>query len=308
MPDDTNNCPSCNDHPMGKALPGSTADVLVREYVPPTAAELDFSHNFYAAMEARTSRSPFTEGIPVQTQDAGSPVEPLEPIAFQHQVSGADLLMPSQYTAPWFEPRGGPFIDTLGRALTTAQFPNKQFPKEAKEHIKKRHPGIQDEDIKGDDDGAFLARHTKDAKDQDYERRKSRGDDNPRRRCGGEVVYYIVLDELVLDDDPMQRRRIWDWAYLLKEKEAKELLKDCKSDSCTENKSSTECRIKLEGELSNWPPTIKPGDVPKFGYVRVAYLCSCLEPLPKKKAEGPTTGPGEGKAEKKDVPEAEDEK
>ena len=151
MPDEKNNpdrrslgeggCPSCADHPMGKALPGSTADVLIREYVPPTAAELEFSRNFYAAMEARTGRSPFTDGIPVQTQDAspgfggialrdgmmlpdisGLPMDPQGPAArslrfasgreqavpdtfvssaVAHALSGQDVLMPSQLTAPW---------------------------------------------------------------------------------------------------------------------------------------------------------------------------------------------------------------
>ena len=150
MPDEKNNpdrrslgeggCPSCADHPMGKALPGSTANVLVREYVPPTAAELDFSRNFYAAMEARTGRSPFTDGIPVQTQDAspglrdvalrdgmtlpdisGLPMDPQGPAAMSMRhatptpgqdtmateaihraMRGEHALMPSQLTAPWF--------------------------------------------------------------------------------------------------------------------------------------------------------------------------------------------------------------
>lgn len=67
MPDESNNCPTCNDHPMGEALPGSTPSVLVQPYTPPTPAELEFTRNFYAAMEARNGNAP-DEGVLVQTQ------------------------------------------------------------------------------------------------------------------------------------------------------------------------------------------------------------------------------------------------
>ena len=64
MPDDNNNCPSCNDYPMGEPLPGNP-NVLVRPYAPPTDAELEFSKNFYAGMRARTGHYPGA-GIPAR--------------------------------------------------------------------------------------------------------------------------------------------------------------------------------------------------------------------------------------------------
>jgi len=78
MAKDDNNCPACNDnpHPTGEALKGNE-NAQVRAYTPPTAAELEFTRNFYAAMNARDGEGPVST-LPIQqptlTRDA----------AFQH--------------------------------------------------------------------------------------------------------------------------------------------------------------------------------------------------------------------------------
>ena len=73
MADETNNCPSCDDHPMGEPLPGNP-NVLVRPYVPPTDAELELSNNFYAGMKARAGHDPGAS-MPIQ-----APAPAREPI------------------------------------------------------------------------------------------------------------------------------------------------------------------------------------------------------------------------------------
>lgn len=157
MADNDNNCPSCADDPESHpAAPGSVfgtlpgnPSVFVREFVPPTEVEVEFSRNFYAALESRTGRSPNTEGILIQTQVppesfppaqalsraasgervfmpdiSGLPMDPNGPAAitmramkremeaspsvigrnrFESALPGGDILMPSQFTAPWFE-------------------------------------------------------------------------------------------------------------------------------------------------------------------------------------------------------------
>jgi hypothetical protein len=135
MPDNENNCPSClgdTDAAFGSLT--SNPNVFVRPYVPPTQAELEFSRNFYTAMESHPGHDPgagilvqttiTSQGqgaVPMQTGvqlPAGSIVARYPGPALEHQstleslmvgvnrhaVSGEDLLMPSQLTAPWLEP------------------------------------------------------------------------------------------------------------------------------------------------------------------------------------------------------------
>lgn len=75
MTGNDNNCPSCADnaHPMGEPLPGTTASVLVREYTPPTPAELELTRRVYAKLTAATGRVSVAASVSNKIGDARTP-------------------------------------------------------------------------------------------------------------------------------------------------------------------------------------------------------------------------------------------
>jgi hypothetical protein len=321
-----NDCPTCNGIP-GDRVRGQQDVFAYVVPVPEDAALSTWPTNAQRAgvdvLDATSAlpsefafQTPASAEVPVLR--GGALLRPsMPPVihdAILESLAAAEVEYLPRLSAPWFEPpvpmaAGSSWFDPVGASLTAAKFKNKQFPDTARKEIKKRHPGTDDDDIRGDDDGAYLAKQVEDVADKGYDKRVEDEDANPRRKCGGSVIYYIILDELVVEDenDP-GHRRIWDWAYLLKQKEAKKLLKDCKSEACDGNDSLTTCRIKLGGELGNWPGDINPdeGEVPEFGFVKVTYSCECLEPLPKE--EGPLTGPGKDEKKSDKTGDDKDEK
>ncbi|MBX3458746.1 MAG: hypothetical protein KF696_02135 [Planctomycetes bacterium] len=137
MADNENNCPTCADnaHAMGKALTGTTDSVFVREYTPPTQAELELTRRVYGEMarirrpfnrdefsvpvgprpeadganELRIAETTSPKGLPVmvdRSRPTHAPENTGAATSGSQRVSwGEEFLLTSQLTAPWFEPK-----------------------------------------------------------------------------------------------------------------------------------------------------------------------------------------------------------
>lgn len=171
-----------------------------------------------------------------------------------------------------------------------AKYKNEHYPGWIRDLIRKSYPGVKDDEVKGDSEGAVKVRKVESVKDEAYERAKKEGKTEVERSfCGGQVIYWIAIDELVDDNDVGQHRRIWDWAYGLKQADAEKELGGCKGEACGENKTKKECVIHRGGTLGNFAKVVGQADIPEVGYVRVTYTYKYK--TPPAQAAKPVTGP-----------------
>lgn len=170
-----------------------------------------------------------------------------------------------------------------------ARFPDKKYDDWIRDLIEDDHRGIPEE-LKGDKDGAVQVEKKGDEKPRDVQRRKEKGDTNPKRKCGGSVTYVIALNEIIADTaDQATQRRIYDWAYALKASDAGKAI-NCEIDACKGNGTKTRCVTKRWGMLGNWG-TVRNNNgkvIPRVGWVKVGFTCICEQPV-----EGPITGPSD---------------
>jgi len=327
MPEE--DCPTCNDHPpQGEPVRGNE-DVFAYAAPMPADDQLTSWSTTRAMAQSATqhgARVELLEGIPQPLRDMAGPIpgmtstqlRPMAKFTSPQRIVHDRVVEANGEQAEYLPPLGAPWREQAHGASATASFdkyilfeegdvadaapepkyPNGEFPDWIKKEIKENWPKVDEDDLRGDEDGAALIVHVesvKDSKHDRYKKKKRAGEEvEPvdRTYCGGKVRWVIpIVESVPRDTTPREKRRILDWAYGLKRAEATRMLGGCKSDLCEENASTTVCEMFKSAMVGLFQQVDAAGEViTSISYVEVQFQCKCAEPP--EEPEGPITGPG----------------